>query len=257
MSFAKAGVVAIIVLLEALLVQVAEAEPTVQSVSAVRVADFPQRSRHSVQPEQLRRAVQRYLEQELDGKVREVEVTLIEPQEPIPTPSGRVDISVVPGLSEEGLGRRLFRVQLSRRGRTLDTVEVLSDIAGYAQVVVPSRLIMMDEIIDGGDLTVSRVRLFDLKQQFVTDPNDVIGKSASRPLQPQSPIRLTSVKKPYAVRKGDRVTIEASGNGLSIQAVGITKSGGELGQTVTVSNADSGKELRAKVVGPGIVRVDF
>jgi flagella basal body P-ring formation protein FlgA len=256
-SFAKAGAVAMIVLVEAMLMQAAKGEPTTQSLSAVRVAEFPQRSRHWVQPEQLRRVVQRYLEQELNGKVREVEVRVIEPQEPIPAPSARVDLTVVPGLSEEGLGRRLFRVQLSHRGRTVDTVEVLSDIAGYDQVVVPSRLIMMDEIIESGDLTVSRVRLFDLKQQFVTDPNDVIGKSASRPLQPQSPIRLTSVKKPYAVRKGDRVTIEATGAGLSIQAVGITKSGGELGQTVTVSNADSGKELRAKVIGPGIVRVDF
>jgi flagella basal body P-ring formation protein FlgA len=39
--------------------------------------------------------------------------------------------------------------------------------------------------------------------------------------------------------------------------VGVTKSHGELGQTIIVSNVDSGKDLRATVVGPGVVRVSF
>jgi flagella basal body P-ring formation protein FlgA len=30
-----------------------------------------------------------------------------------------------------------------------------------------------------------------------------------------------------------------------------------VGQMVTVTNQDSGKDLRAKVIGPGLVRVDF
>jgi flagella basal body P-ring formation protein FlgA len=65
------------------------------------------------------------------------------------------------------------------------------------------------------------------------------------------------VKRPYAVRKGDRVSIEARHGGLSIQTAGVTKMSGEVGQSVTVANVDSGKELRAKVVGPGVVRVEY
>ncbi|HEU4683887.1 MAG TPA: flagellar basal body P-ring formation chaperone FlgA [Nitrospira sp.] len=235
----------------------ARAEPGASAGAAVRTVGLPQPGRHSIMPEQLRRAVQRYLERELEGKVREVQVTLIEPQEPIATPSPRVNLEVIPGVQEEGLGRRLFRVRLSHRGRELETVEVLSDVAGYADVVVPSRLILTDEIINAEDLTLSRVKLIDLKQPFMTNPNDAIGKSAARPLQSQVPIRLASLKKPYAVRKGDRVTIEARSGGLFIQATGVTKSGGELGQSVTVVNSDSGKELRAKVVAPGVVHVEF
>lgn len=233
------------------------AQPGDSPVSVIRVGEIPQRGRHLIQPEHLRRAILRHLEQELGDKVREVQVAVIEPQEPIAISAGRIDIAVLPSVREEGLGRRMFHLQLSNNGRPLETVEVLSDVAGFADVVVPSRLIKIDEVIDAEDVTVSRVRLLDLKQQFVTDPNEVIGKSAVRPLQSQLPIRLASVKKPYAVRKGDRVTIEAKGAGLSIQAIGITKSAGELGQMVTVTNSDSGKELRAKVVGPGVVHVDF
>lgn len=210
-----------------------------------------------VRSEQLRKAITRHLEQELGNRVREIQVAVIEPLEPIPMPGGRVEITVLPSAFEEGLGRRKFHLQLSNNGRPVDTVEVLSDVAGFADVVVPSRLIKTDEVIEAEDVTVSRIRLMDLRQQFVTDPNEVIGKSAVRPLQSQLPIRPVSLKRPYAVRKGDRVTIEARSKGFSIQAGGVSKAGAELGQMVTVTNSDSGKELRAKVVSPGVVRVEF
>lgn len=232
-------------------------EPTMQTASVVRTGEFTPRVRSVIRPDQLRNAIVRHLEQEFGGKVREVRVAVIEPREPIPVPAGRLEIAVLPSALEEGLGRRIFHLQLSHNGRPVDTVEVLSDVAGFADVVVPSRLIKTDEVIETEDVTVSRIRLVDLRQQFATDLNDVVGKSAARPLQSQLPIRTMSLKKPYVVRKGDRVTIEARSGGLSIQAAGVSKAGAELGQMVTVTNSDSGKELRAKVVSPGVVRVDF
>ncbi len=226
-------------------------------VKALLKGELLQRNRQLVQPEQLRKAILRHLEQELTGKVREVRVSLIEPQEAVAVPTGRLDVAVLPSALDEGLGRRMFRVQLSVNGKPAETVEVASDIAGFLDVVVPTRLIKTDELIDAEDVALSRVKVLDLKQQFVADVNEVIGKSAARPLQSQLPIRLASVKRPYAVRKGDRVTIEARGGGLSIQAVGVTKSGAELGQTVTVTNSDSGKDIRATVIAPGVVHVEF
>ncbi|MCX5724645.1 MAG: flagella basal body P-ring formation protein FlgA [Nitrospirae bacterium] len=53
------------------------------------------------------------------------------------------------------------------------------------------------------------------------------------------------------------MAIEARHGGLSIQVTGVTKSSGELGQSITVANLDSGKELRAKIVAPGVVRVEY
>jgi flagella basal body P-ring formation protein FlgA len=65
------------------------------------------------------------------------------------------------------------------------------------------------------------------------------------------------VKLPLIVKKGDRVLIEARRGGLSIQTYGITKASGQVGQTIMVANLDSGRELRAKVVAPSLVQVDF
>jgi flagella basal body P-ring formation protein FlgA len=118
-------------------------------------------------------------------------------------------------------------------------------------------MIKADELIEAGDVTVKRVKVNSLQHPFVSDVNEAVGKSAAKTLPPQMPIRVSALAKPYAVRKGDRVTIEAKRGGLAIQTVGVTKTGAQLGEFVTVTNQDSGKDIRGKVVGPGLVRVEF
>jgi flagella basal body P-ring formation protein FlgA len=142
-------------------------------------------------------------------------------------------------------------------GQPWQTIDAIADVSASIDAVVPTRVIQIDNVIDAEDLAIHRIKLTDLDHQLITDVKDVIGKSAARPLQTNNPIRLGMVKKPYAIRKGDRVSIEARHGGLSIQVVGLAMSSGEIGQTATVTNVDSGKDLRAKVVGPGTVRVEY
>ncbi len=233
---------------------------------AVRIHEVPSAGGHNgpaargkrlVYPEQIREAVHGFVLREIAGRAVDCQVALGEPQQPIAVPSGTVDLQVSAARSDEPLGRRVFQIHLAVNGRFIKTVDATADVAAVQEVVVPVRPIKMDEQIEPDDVTIDRIVLFDLKQPYVTNPADVIGKAAIRPLAAQSAIRITAVRRPFAVHKGDRVTIEARQGNLSIQTVGVTKSHGELGQTITVSNVDSGKELRATVVAPGVVRVTF
>ncbi|NOT22094.1 MAG: flagellar basal body P-ring formation protein FlgA [Nitrospiraceae bacterium] len=208
-------------------------------------------------PEQIQRSILRVLEQEMAGKVRAVHAVMVDPLDPMKIPSGAIGLRVSPNGLEEGLGRRTFHVQINTNGKPWQTIDAIADVSASIDAVVPTRVLQIDTVLEAEDVAVHRVKLTDLDHQFIADVKDVIGKSAARPLQTNNPIRLGMLKKPYAVRKGDRVSIEARHGGLSIQVVGLTKSSGEIGQTVTVANVDSGKELRAKVVGPGAVRVEF
>ena len=212
---------------------------------------------HQLHPEQIQRSILRLLEQEMTGKVRAVHAVVIDPLDPMKIPAGGIELMVSPNGLEEGLGRRAFHVQINTNGKPWQTIDAIADVSASIDAVVPTRVIQIDSVIEAEDVTVHRIKLTDLDHQLITNVKDVIGKSAARPLQANSPIRLGMVKKPYAVRKGDRVSIEARHGGLSIQTAGVTKSSGELGQSVTVANVDSGKELRATIVGPGAVRVEF
>ncbi len=215
------------------------------------------RGRQWIYPDRIRKAIYDHLQREFAGKVHEVHVTLGDPQQPIAVSGGALALTVSAADIEGSLGRRVFQVHVAINGALSRTIEATTDVAAYLDTLTPVRLIKMDEEIDVDDVVTTRVAVFDLKTVYATDPREVIGKAAVRPLAPQAPIKLTALRRPFVVRKGDRVMIEAKMGGLSIQTAGVTKSNGELGQTVTVSNTDSGKEVRAKVVGPGVVRVDF
>ncbi|HXF92871.1 MAG TPA: flagellar basal body P-ring formation chaperone FlgA [Nitrospiraceae bacterium] len=210
-----------------------------------------------VQPDRIRQTVARYFEKRFAGKAHDVHITLLDPQEPVAVPPGALELNVLPGALEENVGRRLMRVQILVNGREVGLVETLVEIAAYADVIVAQRLIKPEELIEPEDVAIARIKLHDLKHQFAVEMGDVVGKSAARPIPAHSPVKLSQLKPPYAVRKGDRVIIEAQGGGLSIRTAGITKSGGQVGQYVAVSNVDSGREIKAKVVAPGVVRVDY
>ena len=212
---------------------------------------------HLLHPDQIQRNILRLLEQEMAGKVRAIQAVLVDPLDPMKIPGGSIDLKILPSGLEEGLGRRTFHIQIHTNGKPWQTIDAIADVSASIDAVVPTRVIQIDNVIEAEDVTIHRIKLQDLDHQLVTDTKDVIGKSAVRPLQTNNPIRLGMVKKPYAVRKGDRVSIEARHGGLSIQTAGVTKSSGELGQSITVANVDSGKELRAKIVGPGAVRVEY
>ncbi|HQY57549.1 MAG TPA: flagellar basal body P-ring formation chaperone FlgA [Nitrospira sp.] len=215
------------------------------------------RGKRLIYPEQIRGVIHDFVKRELAGRAVDCQVALGDPQQPIVVPSGAVDLQVSAARSDESLGRRVFQIHLAVNGRFIKTIDATADVAAIVEVVVPVRPIKVDEQIESDDVTTERIVLYDLKQPFVTHLAEVIGKAAIRPLPPQNAIRMTALRRPFAVHKGDRVMIEARQGGLSIQTVGVTKSHGELGQTITVSNVDSGKELRATVVAPGVVRVSF
>lgn len=206
--------------------------------------------------EVLKVAIQRYLEHEWSQRVATVSVTVLEPAEPVTVSHGAGELHVVPSPTEEGPGRRMFRLAIMD-GKSQKTIQVVADITAMIDAVVPNRFLKADELIDVGDIKTVRMRVHQINHPFLTNESDVIGMSAARPLPPDVPLRSAFVRLPLAVKKGDRVLIEVQRGGLSIRTYGITKSSGQVGQTITVSNLDSGRELTAKVVGPSLVQVEF
>ena len=207
--------------------------------------------------EQVKKAIQQHLERLWGHRVKDVQVVILDPADPLAIPPGTAELRVVPATTEEGLGRNTFQVMVSANGRPWRTIEVLADVTAMIDVVVPNRFFRAEEILDATDLKTVRTRIFQLNHPFVTDRDEVVGKSAARPLPADTPLRQAFLKTPFLVKKGDRVTIEAKRGGLSIHTYGVTKASGHVGQTVLVANADSGRELRAKIVGPGMVQVEF
>lgn len=207
--------------------------------------------------EQVRLTLQRYVEKRVEGKVGEVQVRLLNLPDPVTVPAGLLEVRVASRALDEGLGRRIFQMALAVDGTQVQTLRVMAEVSATAEVVTASRYIKPEETIQAEDLALTTVQLPALVHDFVTDPESVVGKRAVRPLRADTPVRLSAISAPFVIKRGDQVTIEVKHGGLLIQASGVTKSGGQVGQSITVTNLDSGKEIRGKVIGPGVVRVGF
>ncbi|MDH5740850.1 MAG: flagellar basal body P-ring formation chaperone FlgA [Nitrospira sp.] len=204
----------------------------------------------------LTKAIQKYLKGVWGQKVKTAHVTILEPADPVFIAGGSVEVQVIPSAAEDTPGRRMFRV-VATSGKSRKTIQVVAEVTAMIDAVVPNRFLKADELIDVGDIKTVQMRVHQANHPFITEEREVIGMSAARPLPPDVPLRQAFVRLPMVVKKGDRVLIEAQRGGLSIRTYGITKSSGQVGQTVTVSNLDSGRELTAKVVGPSLVQVEF
>lgn len=208
-------------------------------------------------PELIGKTIRTYVEGEWGHRVKDVQVAVLEPSDPIGVPSGKVELRVVPPSNGEGVGRRIFQMAVSMNGKPWKTIEVFVDVTATIDAVVLNRFVKPEEVIDISDLKMARVRISQMAHPFITDRDEVLGKSAARPLPADTPLRAAFLKAPIVIKKGDRVMIEAKRGGLVIQTYGVTKSSGHIGQTVMVSNPDSGRELQVKIVGPGLVQVEF
>jgi len=229
------------------------------SVAAAKPASKEHRKpvTQEVTAEQVSLTLQRYIEKQVDGKVGEVEVRLLNYSEPMIVPAGLLEVRVASRALDEGLGQRIFQMALAVNGKPVETLKVLAEVSATAEVVTAARNIRPDETIQAEDLAMATVQLPALVHDFVTDPELVLGKRATRPLRADTPVKLSAVSVPHVMKRGDQVTIEIKHGGLLIQASGTTKSDGQVGQSIIVTNLDSGKEIRGKVIGPGVVRVGF
>jgi flagella basal body P-ring formation protein FlgA len=134
---------------------------------------------------------------------------------------------------------------------------VVGEVRAQATVTAPTRWIKPKEVMNAEDVTTMMVDVPSLTHDFILHPNEVIGKQVLRPLPPRQPIRKVMLDDPPIVHKGDRVMIEARRGGLLVQAVGLANAAGKSGDTISVKNTSSGREVIGTILSAGLVEVGF
>jgi flagella basal body P-ring formation protein FlgA len=219
---------------------------------AQEAASFTQ----TITGEQLRAELERLLKLQFGDTATDVKVRLLDDPDPVTLPDGHPSFTVS-GSADDLLGRRLFPMTVSVNERPWRTVTLKAEIIAYADVVAAQRYVRPDEVLQAEDVTLINVPMTPGRLAYARSLDDVVGKRVKTGIQPKKPILHSVLANPYTVRKGDRVTIEAQRGGLLIQTAGVSKAAAQSGDSITVLNVDSGKEIRAHVVAPGVVRVGF
>jgi len=121
------------------------------------------------------------------------------------------------------------------------------------RIVVPSHAIPRGTVISDIDLSYQAVDPSSVQAGIVTSMNDLDGMQTRRVLRPGEPIRPDDVRKPILITKGTTVTMTFAVPGITLTAVGKAMSEGGMGETVTVLNPISYRQIACTVTGAGTV----
>lgn len=130
-------------------------------------------------------------------------------------------------------------------------------VAGRAEPVVRvpalSRPVRADEIIGAADLTWVELVEASVPPAALREPEEIVGSQARRRLAPGRVLTPRDLGPPHLVRRGQPVELIYARPGLRITALGVAQEDGALGDLVQVINAESRRQLRGVVSGPGEV----
>jgi flagella basal body P-ring formation protein FlgA len=125
-----------------------------------------------------------------------------------------------------------------------------------ARVVVPVRDIARGEIIAGSELAYGTASATQMRSGVITTMDGLSGMQARRYLRAGEMVLASDVRKPIVVTKGQTVTMTFDAPGVSLTATGRALSEGGIGESVTVVNPVSYRQIMATVTGPGTVRAE-
>jgi len=121
------------------------------------------------------------------------------------------------------------------------------------RIVVPTHDIARGATIVQSDLAFGTAA-DNVPSGTATSSSDLVGLQSRRVLHAGESVRLDDVRKPTLVTKGSTVTMIFEVPGITLTAVGRAMSEGGVGDTVTVQNPASFRQISAIVTGPGEVR---
>ena len=122
------------------------------------------------------------------------------------------------------------------------------------RIVVPVHDIQRGETIVDSDLTYQMVTGDRPLGGVAVSMSELDGKEARRFLQTGNAVRTDDVRRPVLVTKGSTVTMTFEEPGITLTAVGRATTEGGMGETVTITNPVSYRQITGVVTGPGTVR---
>jgi flagella basal body P-ring formation protein FlgA len=172
-------------------------------------------------------------------------------------PAGELSVEIEPPPNGRYLGRVSLLLTLRVDGQMARTVRVSAWVEVYRPVLCATRALARGHVLGPEDLRLSRRPLSRLRDQVLSSPEGVVGLALKRSVQAGQVMTDRMLTPPVIVRCGDRVTILAQSQSLTVTTPGKVKQDGSDGDYVRVENLMSEKEILAKVVSPKTVVVNF
>jgi flagella basal body P-ring formation protein FlgA len=177
--------------------------------------------------------------------------------EELTIPAGKVRFEVSAPKHTDWLGPIPFSVQVTVDGQAVTRVTAPATIEVWSNVVMAAKPLGKYQPIDADDIKVIKVNLSRMPSNAVLDPAQVLGRRANRSIAANSVLRSDQVEMPPVVKRGDVVQMIAESSILRVEAKGVARENGAVGDRIQVMNLRSKKIIYAQVLDGQTVEVQF
>ena len=165
--------------------------------------------------------------------------------------------SQTPGVTG-GSTQRLARQQLTLEcNQPRWTLKVSTDMQVFLPVVMSSGVIDRGDTIDIKLLKREEMDITHAPRGFYHRTEEVADMGAKRRIRANQMLSPDLIDQPNAVKRGERVKIIATHDGISAAMSGEALEKGSLGDVIKVKNLSSGNTIEAKVLEVGVVTSTF
>ncbi|MCL2029443.1 MAG: flagellar basal body P-ring formation chaperone FlgA [Deltaproteobacteria bacterium] len=183
------------------------------------------------------------------------ELISFNPAPPPQLPPGPVTFRFQPQVSSNPIhvsGHFIF----SQNGRDVGRSRVTAQVDLSVPALVAARALSRDRVLAAEDISVAFLP-FNQAKGVISDPDLAVGATLKTALAAGAPLRERALGPSFLVRSGDIVILSARQGPLNASTTGEARADGALGDTITVMNLTSKKNVRGRVIGPGRVEVIF
>lgn len=184
-----------------------------------------------------------------DIEIDEIQVSGLNPQDAFD------EVKIKSSGGTKNIGKVTVSATLLKGGKEIKTVWVSAVIKVYKEAVVALSSLKMNQKISSDDVKVVRMEMREMQDAAVS-VNEVVGMVVKRPISAGSVIKKEYIKPETVIKRGDRVVVLIDNHKLRIKSAGTATEDGYRGGIIS-AKADSGKEIRGKVTGPGEMVVEF
>lgn len=167
------------------------------------------------------------------------------------------DVTFVPSLpyGVRFWGNTAVYMDVLVDGAPFRTIKCQFRVHVFDRIAVAARPIMAGQLLTEGDFRFEEQEVGSRAKLFLTETDEIVGKTLSRSLGIGAPLIRTLLKTPDILKAGAPVTLISRVNGVEVKIDGVALEAGHAGEIIRVRNTTSRKVLRGRILDEATVEI--
>jgi flagellar basal body P-ring formation protein FlgA len=205
----------------------------------------------------LNKAVNEYVENNMPWTAGTMKLEVLTNLTDITLPEGKLLWKMDSKRDEAFIGDTYLLLKLYSNGTLQREENIRVRIEVQRELVVSTKSLGKDSIINASDVILQKKWVRSIPINSISNMDDVVGKSITVTVRPNTEIMRNMVKEVMAVKRGKLVQIFLDSGVMKITTTGLSEEDGAEGSMIKVRNLTSNKIIYARVIGDAKVRIDF